>query len=132
MKNKGKYFSKKPLLVLLLIAVFIAWVLFPSTFFFGKWNKAFEVKDKNGQYTAVVYKKLPISPYAMFKYVIMDDDYFIVLYDNKNRYIWKSSPFTSISYEAFSSSFGFPTSKNNAFIYPTNDGYESIHMNKLK
>lgn len=131
MKTKCNFFSKKTLLILVFITVFIAWVLFPSTLFFGNWNKAFEVKDENGQYTAVVYKKLPISPYAMFKYFIMDDDYFIVLY-NKNRYIWKSSQFTTISYGAFSASFGFPTSKNDAFIYPTNDGYESIHINKLK
>ncbi|MDC9583241.1 DUF6201 family protein [Xenorhabdus sp. PR6a] len=129
---KTKCFFKKPLLVLVISAVFIAWMLFPSTLFFGDWNKKFEVKDENGQYTAVVYKKLPISPYAMFKYFIMDDDYFIVLYNNKNRYIWKSSQFTTISYEAFFASFSFPTAKNNAFIYPTNDGYESIDVNKLE
>ncbi|CDG20784.1 conserved protein of unknown function [Xenorhabdus poinarii G6] len=131
MKTKCEYFFKKPLLVLLFITIFIVWMLFPSTLFFGNWNKEFEVKDKHGQYTAMVYKKLPISPYAMFKYFIMDDDYFIVLYDNKNRRIWKSSPFTSISYGAFSASFGFPSSDDDSFIYPTNDGYEVIYINKL-
>ncbi|WP_445374318.1 DUF6201 family protein [Photorhabdus tasmaniensis] len=131
MKNKGKSFFKKPLLVLVMITVFIVWILFPSTFFFCNWNKEFEVKDKYRRYTAVVYKKLPISPYAMFKFV-MGDEYFIVLYDNENRYIWKSSPFTSISYGAFSASFGFPSSDDDSFIYPTNDGYEVIYVNKLK
>ncbi|PHM49567.1 DUF6201 family protein [Xenorhabdus sp. KK7.4] len=130
MKTQCECFLKKPLLVFFLLAIFIIWMLFPSTFFFGNWNKEFEVKDENGQYTAVVYKKLPISPYAMFKFV-MGDKYFIVLYDSKNRDIWKSSPFTSISYEAFFASFGFPTPNTDAFIYPTDDGYESIHINKL-
>ncbi|WP_236637221.1 DUF6201 family protein [Photorhabdus australis] len=117
MKTKCNFFSKKTLLILVFITVFIAWVLFPSTLFFGNWNKAFEVKDENGQYTAVVYKKLPISPYAMFKYFIMDDDYFIVLY-NKNRYIWKSSQFTTISYGAFSASIWFSDLKERCFYIP--------------
>ncbi|WP_416778008.1 DUF6201 family protein [Xenorhabdus budapestensis] len=131
MKNKNKFFLKKPSLVLVFIII-IVWMLFPPTLFFGKWNKEFEVKDKKAQYTAVVYKKLPISPYAMWKYVIMEDKYFIVLYDNKNRDIWKSSPYISISYGAFSASFGFPSTDDDAFIYPTNDGYEVIYVNKLK
>ncbi|CDG88873.1 DUF6201 family protein [Xenorhabdus bovienii] len=132
MKNKNKFFLKKSSLVLVFTIVFIVWMLFPSTLFFGDWNKEFEVKDKNDQYTAVVYKKLPISPYAMWRYVIMGDKYFIVLYDNKNKDLWKSSPFTSISYEAFFASFSFPSTDDDAFIYPTDDGYEVIYLNKLK
>ncbi|CDH08144.1 DUF6201 family protein [Xenorhabdus bovienii] len=132
MKNKYKCFFRKPWLVLFFIIIFIMWILFPSTLFFGNWNKYFEERGEDGQYTAVVYKKLPISPYAMWKYVILGDKYFIVLYDNKNRDIWKSSPFTSISYGAFSASFSLPTANKDAFIYPTNDGYEVIYVNKLK
>ncbi|WP_338803552.1 DUF6201 family protein [Xenorhabdus griffiniae] len=132
MKNKCNCFFKKPLLVVALIITFVAWVLFPSTFFFGSWNKYFEEKGKDGQYTAVVYKKIPISPYVMWRYVIMGDKYFIVLYDNKNKDIWRSSPFTSISYEAFFASFSLPTTDSDVFIYPTDDGYQSIHINKLK
>ncbi|WP_223178582.1 DUF6201 family protein [Photorhabdus heterorhabditis] len=132
MKNKCKCFFRKTWLVLFFIIIFIMWILFPSTLFFGNWNKYFEERGEDGQYTAVVYKKLPISPYSMWRYVIMGDKYFIVLYDNKNRDIWKSSPFTSISYEAFFASFSLPTTNNDVFIYPTDNGYQSIHINKLK
>ncbi|MBE8597900.1 hypothetical protein IQ209_15720 [Xenorhabdus sp. BG5] len=62
----------------------------------------------------------------------MGDKYFIVLYDKKSKDLWKSSPFTSISYEAFFASFSFPSTDDDAFIYPTDDGYEVIYVNKLK
>ncbi|WP_338804864.1 DUF6201 family protein [Xenorhabdus griffiniae] len=129
---KTSHFLKRPLLISVLFIIFIVWMLFPSTLFFGNWNKFFEEKGEDGQYTTVVYKKLPISPYAMWKYISIGDKYFIVLYDNKNRAIWKSSPYTSISYGAFSASFSLPTANKDVFIYPTNDGYEVIYVNKLK
>lgn len=107
--------------------VLLIWFFLPSSFFYGDFNKLFEVKSFSGNYKVVAYFAYPVSPYSLYK-IMKSEGYFFVLFNKCDDVVFKPPlSYGTSSVGAYDGiDFGPNKKSEKHLFYPGVNGYESL------
>lgn len=113
---------------ILLLVVF--YFLFPTSVFYGGYNKLFENSNSGASFKVVVYKLGVCNLYSFYKF-IKNEEYFFVVYDRCNNVVFKPSLWFGVSQSVVYGGFHFSKHNRNELFFPTNDGVYSTELAQI-
>lgn len=112
---------------IIFILLIIGFLIFPTSVFYGSYNKIFENSNTDNSFKIVVYKTEVYNLFSLYKF-LRGESYFFVIYDKCGNVAFK--PYLWFGMDSSVAYGGFHFSKNdkNTLFFPTNDGVDSIEL----
>lgn len=120
MKNK----LQTRIIVLVFVVIYL---IFPTTVFYGEYNKLFENVSPDNSFKVAVYKIGVYNIYSLYNYM-NNEGYFFVVYDKCANVVFKPSLWFGASQSVIYGGFYFSKRNRNKLFFPANEGVDSIEL----
>lgn len=121
--------AKNKLIIKIIALTLVVYLVFPTSVFYGEYNKLFENSSADNSFKVVVYKEGLYNLYSLYKY-INNEDYFFVVYDKCANVVFKPSLWFGVSQSVVYGGFRFSEHNPNELFFPTNDGVGSTELSE--
>jgi len=112
---------------MIVLAFVVIYLIFPTTVFYGEYNKLFENVSPDNSFNVAVYKIEVYNICSLYKYMNNQNCFFVV-YDKCANVVFKSSLWFGASQSVVYGGFYFSKRNRNKLFFPTNEGVDSIEL----
>lgn len=121
--------STKPRIYIKTISILsvVGLLIFPTSIFYGSYNKIFENSNADDSFKVVVYKTKVYNLFSLYKF-LRGENYFFVIYDKCGDVTFKPSLWFGMDRSVAYGGFHFSKRDKNTLFFPTNDGINSIEL----
>ena len=122
LKKENKFQTRMIILVLVVV-----YLVFPTSMFYGMYNKLFENSSPDNSFKVVVYKTGVYNLFSLYKFM-SNEEYFFVVYDKCENVVFKPSLWFGVSQSVVYGGFHFSKHDRNKLFFPTNNGVGSTEL----